>query len=104
LINAGLAGSFALTYVLVDLGTDEVRTAGGEVVGELSLRQWQLIGTYATGVTDALRAGVNVKLFNAGTCARARARERNRPALHTCSISVFKPGCRECHPWKLALR
>src|SRR5688572_13968449 len=66
LIDAGLVGSVALTYVLVDLGTDEVRTPGGEVIGELSLRQWQLIGTYATGVTDILRAGVSFKFFNAG--------------------------------------
>jgi hypothetical protein len=89
LINAGLAGSFALTYVLVDLGTDEVRTPGGEVVGELSLRQWQLIGTYATGVTDALRAGVNVKLFNAGNlCTGSCTGEESSGTTYLLDLGV----------------
>ena len=79
LINAGLAGSFALTYVLVDLGESDVTSpSGGDVIGTLSSREQQLIGTYATGVTNLLRAGVSVKLFNAGnfctgSCAGAEA-------------------------------
>ena len=66
LVNAGLAGSFALTYALVDLGPSDVTGPSGDVIGTLDSREQQLIATYATGVTDALRAGVSYKLFNAG--------------------------------------
>jgi hypothetical protein len=66
LIDAGLAGSFALTYVLVDLGDSQVTDTGGQIIGEFNSREQQLIGSYATGVTKVLRAGVSLKLFNAG--------------------------------------
>jgi hypothetical protein len=78
LIDAGLAGSFALTYVLVDFGDDPVRDTGGQVIGEFNTRDQQLIASYATGVTNVLRAGVSYTLFNKGNfctgiCAGAEA-------------------------------
>ncbi len=65
-IDAGLAGSFGLTYLLMDKGESDATTPGGEITGTLSIRYQQLIASYATSVTSGLRAGVSYKLFNGG--------------------------------------
>ncbi len=67
LIDAGLAGAFGLTYALIDQGEEDATGPGGEVTGRLTIRQQQLLATYATSVGTGLRAGVSYKLFHGGT-------------------------------------
>ena len=58
-IDAGLAGSFGLTYVLMDKGQSDATSEGGQVTGTVAVRYHQLIASYATPVTAGLRAGVS---------------------------------------------
>jgi hypothetical protein len=67
LIDAGLAGSFGLTYALIDQGEEDATGSSGQVTGRLTIRQQQLLASYATPVSSGLRAGVSYKLFNGGT-------------------------------------
>ena len=64
LVNAGIAGAFGLTYVLVDQGEEEAFVSGPVPSGTIAFRHHQLIATYATSVTGGLRAGVSLKLYN----------------------------------------
>jgi hypothetical protein len=64
LIDAGVAGAFGLTYVLIDQGEVEATDEFGNVIGAIALRSQQLLASYATNVSDGLRAGISYKLYN----------------------------------------
>lgn len=63
-IDAGVAGAFGLTYVLVDQGEVDVTDDFGNVVGKIAVRHQALLASYATNVVEGLRAGVSYKLYN----------------------------------------
>lgn len=66
LIDGGVAGTFGLTYVLVDQGEEEATDDFGNVTGTLALRHHQLLASFATHVTAGVRAGISYKLYNFG--------------------------------------
>ena len=70
LINSTLIGTFGLSYMLVDQGEEVARDSSGADVGTLSLRQHELLATFATSISRNMRAGVNYKLYYFGnTCS-----------------------------------
>lgn len=62
-IRSEVAGSFALSYRLVDLGKQEAQVGGGAPTGTLAVFDQVLVATYATAVLAGLSAGVSYKLF-----------------------------------------
>src|SRR5688500_16148718 len=63
MIDAGVAGAFGFTYVLIDQGEEESGT-GPVPTGTLSIRHHIVTASYATQVTTGVRAGVSYKLYN----------------------------------------
>lgn len=63
LIRSDVAGAFALSYRLVDLGEQQVTDDPGNTIGTLSFLEHVLTASYATPVTHGLNAGISYKLF-----------------------------------------
>ncbi len=59
----GSIGTFAVTYYLVDFGDLTSTGVDGSVIGTLSVRNQELLLTYANRVIGGLRAGVSYKLI-----------------------------------------
>lgn len=63
LIHSEIIGTVGVTYRLVDLATVPATDGSGNVTGELHILDHVLTATYATIVTDGLRAGLSYTLF-----------------------------------------
>jgi hypothetical protein len=89
LVDAGLAGAFGLTYALIDQGEEDATGQSGEITGRLTIRQQQLLATYATPVRVGLRAGVSYKLFHGGTyCAGSCAGNEKTGTTHLLDLGA----------------
>ncbi len=88
LVDAGLAGTFALTYVLIDSGEGEQTDGSGQVIGTFNIRNQQLVASYATGVTNVLRAGVSYKLFNAGIFCSGTCSDATSGTTHLLDLGI----------------
>lgn len=94
-LNAHRLGVFGASAYLVDFGSQEVRPGPGPPVGRISLKNVELLASYATALTDDLAFGVNYKLIQfrqdcSGDCGSAR------PAVgttHAVDVGVqYAPG------------
>jgi hypothetical protein len=63
LIQSDVAGSFALSYRLVDHGEQEATAEPGGPTGTLATFEQVLVATYATRVFPRLEAGISYKLY-----------------------------------------
>jgi hypothetical protein len=63
LIHSEIIGTIGVTYRLVDLATVPATDESGNETGELHVLDHVLTATYATIVTEGLRAGLNYTLF-----------------------------------------
>ncbi|MGH7555123.1 MAG: PorV/PorQ family protein [Longimicrobiales bacterium] len=63
MIRSRVAGSFALSYQMVDKGEQEIRTGGGNPTGTISLLDQVVTATYSTPVAAGFNAGVSYKLI-----------------------------------------
>ncbi len=63
LLHSDVAGTFGVTYRLIDYGDIEATDVNNNPTGNLSVYERMLVATYATRVADGLYAGVSYKLF-----------------------------------------
>lgn len=63
LIRSEVAGTFGVSYRLIDYGESEATDANGNPTGRLALFEQVLTASYATRVAAGLNAGVNYKLY-----------------------------------------
>jgi hypothetical protein len=63
LLNSEVAGTFGVTYRLIDLGEIPSTDENGVVTGNTSNYFQLLVATYATRIAGSFFAGVNYKLF-----------------------------------------
>ncbi len=63
-VDAGVAGTFGLTYVLVDEGEIELQDDNGVPLGTRAAREQHLVVTFATSIATGLRGGISYKLYN----------------------------------------
>ncbi len=63
LIHSNVAGSFALSYRLVDLGEEQRTDGSGNVTGTLAIFEQVVVATYSTQIVAGLSAGVSYELF-----------------------------------------
>ncbi len=63
LVRSEVAGSFALSYRLVDHGEQDARDPNGNPTGRIGVLEQILTATYATRVMTGINAGVNYKLY-----------------------------------------
>lgn len=63
LIRTEVAGTFGLSYRLIDYGESEATDPNGNPTGRLALFEQVLTASYATTVGAGLNAGVNYKLY-----------------------------------------
>ncbi len=63
LIRSAVAGTFALSYRLVDHGEQEARDPNGNPTGRIGVFEQVLTASYATGVIGGVNAGINYKLY-----------------------------------------
>lgn len=62
-IDAGLVGTFGLSYRLIDHGEQQARDPSGNPTGTLGLLEHVLTATYATTFSSRLAAGVSYVLY-----------------------------------------
>jgi hypothetical protein len=63
-IDKGVAGTFGLTWVFVDLGSIEGADEFGNPTGEQPAHEQQIRGTFAITITRGLRGGITATLYN----------------------------------------
>ena len=63
LFRSEVAGTFGLSYRLIDYGESEATDENGNPTGRLALFEQVLTASYATTVAPGLNAGVNYKLY-----------------------------------------
>jgi len=63
LIRSEVAGTFALSYRLVDHGEQDARDPNGNPTGRIGVFEQILTASYATRVTTGINAGINYKLY-----------------------------------------
>ncbi len=66
-------GTFGLSYMLLDIGDQDLRDDFGSVLGSISIRNHLAIASYATSLPGRIDAGINLKLVQfriacRGTC------------------------------------
>ncbi len=73
-------GAFGLSYLLLDLGSQDLRDDFGDVLGSISVRNHVGIASFATSLPAGLLAGVNMKLVQFRVACRGQC-----PDLQTTS-------------------
>ncbi len=73
-------GTFALSYVLLDIGDQDLRDMFGDVLGSISIRNHLAVASYATSLPGGIHAGVNMKLVQFRVACRGQC-----PDLETSS-------------------
>jgi len=63
LIHSDVAGSFALSYRLIDYGEQEARDPDGNLTGSVATLEQEVVATYATRVVPGVSAGVSYTLY-----------------------------------------
>lgn len=63
LIRSEVAGTFALSYRLVDHGEQDARDPNGNPTGRIGVFEQILTASYATRVTAGINAGISYKLY-----------------------------------------
>jgi hypothetical protein len=91
-VDAGLAGAFGLSYLLVDEGEFPALDDNQQQTGTFNIRHTELIASYATRLAGGLRAGVNLKLFNSGVFCSGRCTGATSGTTHLIDLGVqLKP-------------
>ena len=73
-------GTFGLSYMLLDVGDQDLRNEFGDVLGSFSIRNHLAVGSYATSFPGGISAGVNLKLVQFRVACRGQC-----PDLETTS-------------------
>lgn len=73
-------GTFGLSYMLLDVGDQDLRNEFGDVLGSFSIRNHLAVGSYATSFPGGISAGVNMKLVQFRVACRGQC-----PDLETTS-------------------
>ncbi len=73
-------GTFGLSYLLLDIGDQDLRDEFGDVLGSISIRNHLAVASYATSLPGGIRAGVNLKLVQFQVACRGQC-----PDLETTS-------------------
>jgi hypothetical protein len=72
LLQSDRLGVLGLSYLLVDLGDEEIRDSEGNFLGQLSLRYHTGILSASTKVLDDLALGLNLKLIQSRQACRGQ--------------------------------
>ena len=75
-------GTFGLSYLLLDVGTQDLRDEFGNVLGSISVRNHVGIASFATSFFDRVHTGVNMKLVQFRVTCRGQC-----PDLETTSTA-----------------
>lgn len=75
-------GTFGLSYLLLDVGTQDLRDEFGNALGSISVRNHVGIGSFATSFFDRIHAGINMKLVQFRVTCRGQC-----PDLETTSTA-----------------
>ncbi|MCY4400107.1 MAG: PorV/PorQ family protein [Gemmatimonadetes bacterium] len=73
-------GTFGISYLLVDIGDQDLRDAFGDVLGSISVRNHVGIASFATSFPGRIHAGINMKLVQFRVACRGQC-----PDLETTS-------------------
>ena len=73
-------GTFGLSYVLLDIGDQELRDDFGSVLGSISIRNHLAVASYAASFPGGIDAGLNLKLLQFRVACRGQC-----PDLETTS-------------------
>lgn len=75
-------GTFGVSYMLLDLGDQDLRDDFGDVLGSISIRNHLAVASYATSFPAGFSAGVNMKLVQFRVACRGQC-----PDLETTSTA-----------------
>ena len=73
-------GTFGVSYLLLDIGDQDLRDAFGDVLGSISVRNHVGIASFATSFPGRIHAGINMKLVQFRVACRGQC-----PDLETTS-------------------
>jgi hypothetical protein len=92
-IHSRVAGSFALSYQIVDQGEQPITGGGPDPTGTISQFDQMVLATYSTPVVAGFNAGVSYKLFQQRRdCQGFCADEGGSATTHGVDLGVqFKP-------------
>ncbi len=68
-------GAFAVSYLLLDAGSQELRNDLGEALGSISVWNQAVVGSFAASLPGGIDAGINLKLVQFRVSCRGRCRE-----------------------------
>lgn len=75
-------GTFGLSYLLLDIGDQELRDDFGDVLGSISVRNHVAVASFGTGLPGRVDVGINMKLVQFRVACRGRC-----PDLETTSTA-----------------
>lgn len=68
-------GTFALSYLLLDIGDQDLRDEFGDVLGAISIRNHLAVASYATSLPWGIDAGINMKLVQFRVACRGQCND-----------------------------
>lgn len=80
LFPSSRVGTFGVSYMLLDIGDQDLRDEFGDVLGSIAIRNHLAVASYAASLPAGIRAGVNMKLVQFRVACRGQC-----PDLETTS-------------------
>lgn len=68
-------GTFGLSYLLLDIGDQDLRDEFGDVLGSISIRNHLAVASYATSLPWGIDAGINMKLVQFRVACRGQCND-----------------------------
>ncbi len=68
-------GTFGLSYLLLDIGDQDLRDEFGDVLGAISIRNHLAVASYATSLPWGIDAGINMKLVQFRVACRGQCND-----------------------------
>lgn len=88
-------GTVGLSYLLLDIGDQDLRDEFGDVLGSISIRNHLAVASYATSLPGGIHAGINMKLVQFRVACRGQC-----PDLETTSSAYALDAGVQAQPFR----